>query len=124
MNNIVAFILAAFVLSGCSTTGKGPSRGSYREDIDALEKIEAIDGINQSEAYTIAKAFFWSNISGCGFPLEPTSERNYWVSQTLIGVAGLPGNRILIDKKTGAVTWGDKAKSITLEELIEAVKVD
>ena len=37
MNNIVAFILVAFTLSGCGTTGKDPSHGSYGEDFDAMK---------------------------------------------------------------------------------------
>ena len=115
MKNITALTLITLVLSGCGTMTEGTSSGSYQKDFDALKKVEAEDGISQSEAHTIANAFFWSNISGCGFPEEPISENNHWVSQTHVGYAGLPGGPIYIDKKTGAITCGNK--TITLEEL-------
>jgi hypothetical protein len=117
MKKVIAFILVVLALSGCDVTSVQSSGGTYQEDFDALKMVEAKDGISQSEAYTIAKAFFWSNISGCGFPDEPSSEDEFWVSKTTIGYAGLPGDSIFIDKKTGTITWGDKTKTVTLEEL-------
>ena len=117
MKNIVTFTLILLSLSGCGATTQHTSGGTYQDDFDALQNVEVSDGINQSEAYTIAKAFFWSNISGCGFPDEPTSENNFWVSKTRIGYAGIPGESIFINKETGTITWGDKTKPVTLEEL-------
>ena len=117
MKNIVTFTLILLSLSGCGATTQHTSGGTYQDDFDALQNVEVSDGINQSEAYTIAKAFFWSNISGCGFPDEPTSENNFWVSKTRIGYAGIPGESIFINKETGTITWGDKIKTVTLEEL-------
>lgn len=117
MNNIFAFTLILFVISGCGTTPQNTTSGTYQDDFVALKKVDAADGINQSEAYTITKAFFWSKISGCGFPDEPTSEDSFWVSKTRIGYAGISGESIFINKETGAITWGDKTKTVTLEEL-------
>lgn len=117
MKNIIALTLILSVLSGCGTTSLNTSGGLYQEDIDALKTVEIADGINQSEAYIIAKAFFWSKISGCGFPDKPVSQNNFWVSKTRIGYAAVPGEPIFIDKNTGTISWGDKIKKVTLEEL-------
>ncbi len=117
MKNIITLILVSLALSGCGATSVNTSGGTYQEDFDALKTVEAADGISQSEAYTIAKAFFWSNISGCGFPEVPSSQNDFWVSKTRIGYAGLPGESIFINKNTGTITWGDKTKTVTLEDL-------
>lgn len=115
MKNIVTFTLILLSLSGCGATTQNTSGGTYQDDFDTLQNVEVSDGINQFEAYTIAKAFFWSNISGCGFTDEPTSENNFWVSKTRIGYAGIPVESIFINKETGTITWGDK--TVALEEL-------
>lgn len=106
MRNIAALILVSLALSSCGASFLNESGGAYQEDFDALKMVEVSDGISRSEAYTIAKAFFWSNISGCGFPDEPRIENDFWVSKTRIGYAGLPGDSIFINKKTGTITWG------------------
>jgi len=117
MRNIIAFTLILLVLTGCGATSLNTIGGTYQDDFDALKTVEASDGINQSEAYTIAKAFFWSKISGCGFPDDSVSQNSFWVSKTRIGYAGVPGESIYINKETGTITWGDKTKTVTLEEL-------
>ena len=91
--------------------------GTYEDDFIALQKVDTADGINQEEAYVIAKAFFWSKISGCGFPIKPIKEGGFWVSKTRVGYAGVPGDPIYINEKTGNIKWGNKNSSITLDEL-------
>lgn len=88
-------------------------------DFNELKKINASDGINQQEAFVIAKAFFLSEISGCGFPDEPVKQSGFWVIQTHIGLAGLSGEPIYVDINNGAITWkGDKGVvKMTLKEL-------
>ncbi|NTV66305.1 MAG: hypothetical protein HGB06_01195 [Chlorobaculum sp.] len=88
-------------------------------EFDALIKINASDGINKKEAYIIAKAFFLSEISGCGFPDEPVKKSGYWVSETHIGLAGVCGEPIFIDINTGTSTWKNKSSvvELTLTEL-------
>jgi len=88
---------------------------TYQDDYDALNKINVTDGINQTEAYIIAKAFFWSKISGCGFPDKPIKVKETWVSKTRIGYVGKQGASIIIDNKSGTVTWANKI--VTLEEI-------
>ncbi len=97
--------------------------GTYQDDYKALEQIDSVDGINKTEAYIIAKVFFLSRISGCGFPDEPDLEKNLWVCKTRIGRAGTPGESIFINKNTGSVMYGDKAEEVTLKELMEIVAI-
>ena len=89
------------------------------KEFDELIKINASDGINQKEAYVIARAFFLSEISGCGFPDEPVKQSGYWVSQTHVGLAGVSGEPIFIDINTGTATWKNRSSvvELTLTEL-------
>jgi hypothetical protein len=102
---------------GCTSVPKSASLGTYAHDINALRSVDTKEGIDKNEAYIIAKAFFWTNISGCGFPTEPEDKGQHWKSKTYIGYGGLPGAPIIIDKKSGSVSWGDKIKDLKLEEL-------
>lgn len=117
MNKAIFITIIIMVLSGCALSRTTPAAGTYDADFMELIKVDAADGIDRSEAYVIAKVFFWSSISGCGFPEQPASENGHWISQTHIGYAGLPGPPISIDKATGTVSWDNGAKLITLEEL-------
>lgn len=90
---------------------------TYDDDFKALQVVDATDGISQGEAYIIAKAFFWSKISGCGFPDKPIKAGGFWVSKTRVGYAGTPSEPIYINAKNGDITWGNKKKEITLDEL-------
>jgi len=109
------FFIVAITLTGvaCTTT----ETRTYNDDFKELNTVNSGDGINKEEAYVIAKAFFWSNISGCGFPEIPVKEGNNWVSQTRIGYAGVSGEPIYIDVTNGIITWGDKHSVVSLEEL-------
>ncbi len=90
---------------------------SAQDNIDPLQTVDASNGIDQAEAYIIAEAYFIYHISGCGYPAEPESENENWVSKTQIGIVGKPGPPILINKKTGDISWADPENSISLEEL-------
>jgi hypothetical protein len=91
------------------------------DEFDELTKINASNGINKQEAYIIAKAFFLSEISGCGFPDEPVKQSGYWVSGTRIGLDGSYGEFIYIDINTGTITWKNESSVVkmTLKELIK-----
>ena len=88
-----------------------------QKELDPLQKVDATNGIDQAEAYIIAEDYFIYHISGCGYPAEPESENENWVSKTQIGIVGKPGPPILINKETGAIFWHDPKNSISLEEL-------
>lgn len=107
----ISFFCALFSMFLLAGAGGG--------DFDELKKIKTSDGINQKEAYIIAKAFFLTEISGCGFPDEPVKQSGYWVSQTHIGLAGVCGEPIFIDINTGNATWKNKSSvvELTLREL-------
>jgi hypothetical protein len=117
MKIIAPFIVLALISTGCAVSQESAVAGTYEEDFNALQAVRADDGISSSEAYVIAKAFFWSNISGCGFPDEPQEQNGSWVSKTYIGYAGQPGDPIYVNKATGDITWGEKTSSLSLNEL-------
>ena len=113
-------LLLLFVLSittSCASPQQTVSTGTYQDDFKALEQVEVTDGINKSEAFVIAKAYFWSKISGCGYPKQPISENGRWVSETLVGIAGMPGELIFVDKESGEVFSENGNKTVSLEEL-------
>jgi hypothetical protein len=116
MSMKISFITILLLCTLFSTVSLLASEG---DDFSELKKINAFDGIIQKEAYAIAKAFYLSEISGCGFPEEPVKKSGYWVSQTHVGLAGEYGEPIFIDVNTGAVTWKNKSTIIklTLPEL-------
>ena len=114
---ILDILILCFIVGGCSQPIKSAGQGTYEEDFEALEKVNVSDGVSKAEAHTISKAFFWSKISGCGFPAEPEQVGEYWVSKTFIGYAGLPGEPVFVDRESGEVTWGKRHKVVSLEEL-------
>lgn len=121
VKTLSAIVFSLFLLYGCGTEQTKPNT-IYADNFAAVKLVDASDGINKAEAHLIARAFFWSNISGCGLPHEPEDQGRYWVSKTAIGYAGLPGDPIYVDKKTGAITWDHKAKPMPLIELKNWVK--
>jgi hypothetical protein len=117
MNTHLAIAIAIFSAYCGNSIAETDTSSSYQKDIEAVKNINAEDGISQSEAHIIAKAFFWINISGCGFPSKPENEGEYWVSKTFIGIAGTPGEPVFINKASGDISWGNRSKTITLNEL-------
>ena len=105
MKALLLFILTFFF---ATTIVFGAAFGS-------VDEVDTANGIDQSEALLIAEAYFFNHISGCGYPVEPTSVGYYWVSKTRIGISGQPGPPIYIKKKSGNITWKDQAT--TLEAL-------
>jgi len=105
----LALAIIAFILSATFVVGA---------EVGSLNDVDASNGIDQTEALSIAEAFFFIHISGCGYPAEPSSEGDNWVSKTHIGIAGKPGPPIYINKASGKVTW-ENIES-TVEELRKA----
>jgi hypothetical protein len=112
---IIALTVSAFY--SCSSGAQSSSSNTYAEDMQAVKRLDASNGINKDQAYLITRAFFWTNISGCGFPFEPEDKGQFWVSKTAVGYAGAPAAPIYVDKRTGAVSWDKKGKQVSLNEL-------
>ena len=76
--------------------------------------IEPEDGIDQKEAWAIAKFYFYSTGNLCGMAREPIKEGELWKSELLYGIAGTPIAPILVDAKTGAVwqTGGERIDDV------------
>lgn len=86
----------------------------------SLQAVNANDGIDQAEAYVIAEAYFYYQISSCGYAAEPESDVGNWISKTRIGIVGKSGPPILINKQTGDIFWEEPTNSMSLERLKKA----
>jgi len=119
VKHTIASALVLLALSGCGAATMDRAQDAPHEPFDAIKLVTAADGIDRSEAAVIAWAYFHSNISACGGTGEPESEDEHWVTPVYFGYAGVPIEPILIDKRTGAVTWRDT--TITLAQLEKGV---
>lgn len=105
MRRALPVLLLVFAVNGCAPPRKPePYAESY--DIWLGRSVDASDGIDKDEASIIAYAFYASNVSDCGSPLEPRLVEDVWVSNALTDSAK-PGKPIYIDAKTGDVGCGD-----------------
>lgn len=105
-------LLLVLTASGCAPLRKPePYAESY--DIWLGRSVDASDGIDKDEASIIAYAFYASDVSDCGSPLEPRLVEDVWVSNALTDSAK-PGKPIYIDARTGDVSCGDVSLSLDL----------
>ena len=120
MNRPLILMFVSFVFFGCASTST-VSDDSYQDEVKAIHEVDASDGIDQSEAYVIAKTMFYSSPPiGLGMAPIPHREGNSWVSETAEGFFAEPGEPIYVDRETGTATWktrDDGIKSFTLDEL-------
>ena len=93
------------VLVGCSTL---PTGEEYRRDLEArLRGVVVEDGINEQESKVIAEAYLAEHQAGPGGPIGPYDGGAAW-SFTLTGCFGNEFTNVppvLVDKRTGVVTW-------------------
>jgi len=71
---------------------------------DEVSAITLADGIDQFEARAAVERYFFTRVSGCGFPTVGKDAGAYWEFETAVGIAGAPGAPIKITKKSGLIT--------------------
>ena len=57
--------------------------------------------IGEFEAYVLASAYFDVYVNGCGGVELPKERGDLWIAESAEGIAGGPGPRIIVEKKTG-----------------------
>ena len=117
MKTIFQLIIAATILLNTPLFAAGAETSL---DNDSLHTVNASNGIDKAEAYLIAEAYFFYQISSCGYPAEPESDVENWISKTRIGVVGKAGPPILINKRNGDIFWEESTNSMSLESLKKA----
>ena len=65
-------------------------------------RVDIRKPIGEFEAYALARAYFLTQVSGCGAPDLPKDAGDRWESETKEGFAATPGPRIIVEKRTGA----------------------
>ena len=90
----------------------GVASATLAEEI-TLREVVVSDGISEREAAAIADYFFHIHAGiGCGAPGTVADAGEHWRGATRHGYAGEPGLPILIDKRSGAVSWRGQACQI------------
>ena len=110
------FLLLCVLITGCSSGAMipmpNPSTSNF--PIWAIKYIDVSDGVELYEAKLIAKAYFVSGISTCGFPGDPVINDGVWKFSTY--VSNIDQNKdITIEEKTGNLHWN--GQSVSFEDL-------
>jgi hypothetical protein len=79
---------------------------TYDDTFRAASKIDTNKPIGEFEAFVLSSAYFYVHFGGCGGTKLPQDKGDTWVSDTLVGYAGQPGAKIIVEKKT-AVTYSE-----------------
>ncbi|PZQ27131.1 MAG: hypothetical protein DI562_14080 [Stenotrophomonas acidaminiphila] len=89
---------------------------------DLVATIRAVDlkaGVTQLQADAIAQVYFQRYISGCGAAAPAVDHGYAWRVTPLMGIAGTPDqNPIVIEKRTGKVSWANGPVFATVTELL------
>jgi hypothetical protein len=109
--------LALVTITGCTHQFRPlPPATSANQGADpdeAIELVNASDGIDKAEAYTIASAYVLRFIV-CGGPGVPTRHGHEWWSTPNVGMAAQPANvPIKIDARTGGVSFDAAAAGLS-----------
>jgi hypothetical protein len=84
-----------------------------------VRHVNLSKGISWAEAAAIAEVYFSRNINGCGAAAEPVDRGDHWAVTPLVGIAAAPDpNPIVIEKRTGRVSWKRGPTFATLQELL------
>lgn len=115
----VAFgLLALVTATACARSFRPlpPARSAIpsSDPDDAIEQVNASDGIDKAEAHTIAAAYFLRFISGCGGPGVVARHGHEWWSTPTFGIGGRElAAPIKIDARTGGVSFDARAAGLS-----------
>ena len=120
MIRILGLFLVTLIVPGCAGSLIPPPESSLQGETIGIQEVDASNGIDQNEAYLIAKTFYYSErLIGCGMALPPIDKGSYWLSETAVGYFAEPGTPIKIDKRDGTATWDESAHPLSLQRLKE-----
>jgi len=85
-------------------------------------RIRVDKPIGEFEAYALAMAYFGAHIGLCGGPELPKDHGDRWIAETAEGIAGAPGPRIIIEKKTGVTYSPGRPKVRDPKEYLKYAK--
>ncbi|SEM26864.1 hypothetical protein SAMN05428989_3568 [Pseudoxanthomonas sp. GM95] len=124
----LTFVLACFAAEG---------QARRPLDVDAIMRAKAAtdnalfltargadlqSGISKYEADAIAKLYFATYIVGCGTAYGAADEGAVWKVTPLIGVAAVPDKSpIIINKHSGAISWGDGPAFASLAKFLSEI---
>jgi hypothetical protein len=120
--------LLAFVVCGTDMFGESPDAAAQKRKeaywrrvgypttvakyLRAAGRVDLRKPIGEYEAYVLANAYFLMHFGWCGGADLPNDRGDRWVAETHEGYGGTPGDRITIDKKTGA-TYAPRRPRVT-----------
>ena len=84
------FTIAAAIASFALASSHDPAPELVRALDERLAAIDAHDGIDGAEAYSLMQIYFGAFLAGCGFPEQPTLSNGMWRAPIRVGVAGQP----------------------------------
>lgn len=117
MRYFSVIIFGMIMIVGCANKAiipmPNPSTSNF--SIWAVKFIDVSNGVELYEAKLIAKAYFVSGVSTCGFPGEPVKSNGKWVFPTYIANNRDPEKDIIIDEQSGDLQWSGKI--LTFEEM-------
>lgn len=97
-----AMFLLGFLLCASCTTTERRSTGAGRPIVSlprlSVEGVRFEDGLDESEAATLASEYFHRMVAGCGMPSKPKDEGGFWRFQLWGGYAGSDHGTLRIAK--------------------------
>ena len=79
----------------------GYGENAFNQVFRAAARVDVRKPIGEYEAYVLASAYFFSQISLCGRAYLPKRRGDVWVADTTVGYPGGAGRPIFVDARTG-----------------------
>jgi hypothetical protein len=79
----------------------GYGDNAFNEVFRAAARVDVRKPIREYEAYVLASAYLFSQVSLCGRAYLPTRRGDVWVAETTVGYPPSAGRPIYIDARTG-----------------------
>ena len=79
----------------------GYGGNAFNNVFRAAARVDVRKPIGEYEAYVLASAYFFSQISLCGRAYLPTRRGDVWVAETTVGYPSGRGRPICVDARTG-----------------------
>jgi len=111
--NLRHLLLGCLALVASSISAQEPSSETVVRAVD-LSK-----GVSRAEAVAIAEVYYSRNITSCGSAEVPVDRGTRWEVTPIVGTTAQPSpDPIVIDKRTGRVSWKGGPTFRNLHELL------
>ena len=122
MRIVCCLSLIPFIVSGCI---KAEPAVSAADEIDGVKatagEVVIADGVDKGEAAILAENYFSMYLGSCGGVELPIEKGDYWESGVVAGIAGERLEPIIIEKKTGRISW---AGGPTIDDPVEHFRAE